>query len=296
MTDQHRLDIVNQFIHSNDVSNIILDYIQELRYIYMNKSGSATYIRTVNSNIINIRNSSIHIQNSELYLMQIESIGTAIINKKYTFRNCTYLTSIPKHIKITTWDLSNTFENCIMFNQADVSHWDVKHVVNMRSMFNNAGFNNPLNNWDVRSVKYMDHMFEGSAYDHPLDNWDILNVISMKGMFRSSKFKKDISNWDTKHVRTITGIFADSRISRHRLINKIILQWDISNISRVSMFGTRHNTDKSIIRWNLSNNGTYLAGQPIINLKRICKSLHISGYHKEKKYGIVKLILSHTDN
>ena len=290
MTEIDVLDIINKYIHTTDVSSIILDYIQEIRFIYSDKSGDHKYVRSIQSNILNIKQTNYRINYAILHLVQIESAGIVIINKPDTFYNCKFLTRIPKYIKIKTSNLSGTFEGCKLFNQ-DISHWDVSKVTNMNNMFASTTFNKPLNNWDVGNVKHMYRMFYRSMYNHKLKNWNVSNVITMDAMFKGSQFKKNITGWDIKKVKSLTDIFTNSRMAKSRWINEITLNWDLSHISRVSMFGSRHNTGRSTIRWHLVGQAPYLAGQSSANLKIICREFGISGYSKKKKYELIKMIL-----
>ena len=48
-------------------------------------------------------------------------------------------------------------------------------------MFNEASFNQPIDNWDVSNVTQMSGMFNGAtAFNQPLNSWNTSNVGNMQ--------------------------------------------------------------------------------------------------------------------
>ncbi|PRY85885.1 InlB B-repeat-containing protein [Mongoliibacter ruber] len=77
----------------------------------------------------------------------------------------------------------------------NIQSWDVSNVVNMKWMFINASFNQPIGIWNVSKVQNMQGLFQNSDFNQNIANWDVGNVKDMSWMFMGSMFNKDISKW-----------------------------------------------------------------------------------------------------
>jgi surface protein len=113
------------------------------------------------------------------------------------------------------------------FNQP-IGNWDVSNVTNMVYMFNNASaFNQDIGNWDVSNVTDMVGMFAGStAFNQPIGNWDVSNVTDMRGMFQNSQaFNQPIGNWDVSSVTDMRFMFSGTSF------NQPIGNWDVSSVT-----------------------------------------------------------------
>ena len=83
----------------------------------------------------------------------------------------------------------------IDWNIHNISHWDVRNVIDMFGMFAYSNFNQDISQWDVRNVTDMSGMFAYSDFNRDISSWNIRNVTDMSQMFYNSRFCKDLSNW-----------------------------------------------------------------------------------------------------
>ena len=87
----------------------------------------------------------------------------------------------------------------------------------MSRMFNNSGFNQPLNDWDVTSVIFMDSMFENSDFNQPLDEWETISLQDTRDMFANTPFDQDLSAWDIGDVFDMDNMFLGTTLSTANL-------------------------------------------------------------------------------
>jgi surface protein len=69
-----------------------------------------------------------------------------------------------------------TNPNCTTRTQyGEIGTWCVKHVTDMRSMFQGASsFNSDISNWNVGAVTNMQYMFiQASSFNTNLSNWNV---------------------------------------------------------------------------------------------------------------------------
>ena len=136
------------------------------------------------------------------------------------------------------------------FNQP-IGNWDVSNVNDMRSMFrNNIAFNQPIGSWDVSNVTYMSGMFQyTTSFNQPIGNWDLSSVTDMEWMFNSADaFNQPIGNWDVSNVTDMSFMFYDATF------NQPIGNWDVSNVTDMrGMFQNSQAFNQPIGNWDVSN-------------------------------------------
>jgi surface protein len=133
------------------------------------------------------------------------------------------------------------------FNQP-IGNWDVSNVTDMGAMFRGATFNQPISNWDVSNVTDMGAMFRGATFNQPIGSWDVSNVTDMSSMFYNSTFNQPIGNWDVSNVTYMGGMFRDSSY------NQPINSWNVSNVTNTSgMFAEAETFNQDISNWDVSN-------------------------------------------
>jgi len=105
--------------------------------------------------------------------------------------------------------------------------WDVSHITEMKSLFQNMDdLNIDLKLWDVSNVTTMEGLFYGCENFNRDLPWDVSSVESMKDMFtHCTHFNGDISGWDTSNVRDISGMFWDARS-----FSGDLKKWDVRNV------------------------------------------------------------------
>jgi surface protein len=207
-------------------------------------------------------------------------LGIYVTSFESLFYNCNKLTSVPTNIPQTVTNLSGLFTNCTIFNDANISSWQVSNVTNMSNMFNGAisAFNRNIGSWDVSRVTNMSGMFSSAeqfnnggstsinnwntsrvlnmsatfyaakAFNQPIGNWDVSNVTDMSQMFTfASVFNKDISNWNVGNVTNMNNMFASS------VFNQYIGNWNVSNVTNMGNMFYSSAFNQNIGQWNTSN-------------------------------------------
>lgn len=169
--------------------------------------------------------------------------GTSLTSFATTFQNATSLTSVPTGIPANITNLSNMFNNCIVFNQ-NLSTWDVTNVTNMSGMFNGCtAYNNGGQTlWNggsgglTANVTDMSNMFENCpVFNSNIGSWNTTAVLNMSRMFFGCLvFNQNISFWNTSNVTNMTLMFGGAPNS---LFNQEIRFWPIrSDATLTNMF------------------------------------------------------------
>ena len=164
-----------------------------------------------------------------------------------------------KEIIPDSWNLSAITDFSKLFYEINsfsrlgfIQNWDVSHVENMSSMFENCTFLNvPLNNWNVSNVKDMSSMFKGCvSFAQPLNDWDVSNVENMSCMFENCTFLNvPLNNWNVSNVKDMSSMFKGC-VSFAQPLN----DWDVSNVENMSsMFGSCRVFNQPLNDWNVSN-------------------------------------------
>lgn len=156
---------------------------------------------------------------------------TGVTKAQYGLAGASKLVSVPDHIPSTVTDLSSFFENATIFNDADVSKWDVSNVTLFVKMFNQAqAFNQPLNDWNMSKATSIVSMLAFTyAFNQPLDKWNTSNVTDMAGVFTYAKvFNQNINTWDVSKVTRMTTLFSGA--SKY---NQPLDKWNVSNVTKM---------------------------------------------------------------
>lgn len=147
-------------------------------------------------------------------------------------------------------DMSSMFAHTGRFNQP-VGDWDVSKVRNMNRLFEEAEiFNQPLDAWDVSSVRTMEFLFAGAvAFNQPLESWDVSGVTSMAGMFAFARaFNQPLERWDVSHVTSMDTMFTEANA-----FDQPLAKWDLSSVQTVDgMFRGASSFNQPIGSWNVS--------------------------------------------
>ena len=205
--------------------------------------------------------------------------GSGAISGFSAFSGAALLTSVPDHIPPTVSGVEGMFSGATIFNDPNVSKWDMSNVTRTFQMFTNAkAFNQPLNDWNTNKFTDIGWMFYGaSAFNQPLDKWNVIgvsnmtntfngasafnqniniwnvsNTTSMNGMFfGATSFDKPLNNWDVSKVVSLNGMFTNAKVFNQPLNN-----WNVSKATAMQgMFNDAKAFNQNIDSWNVSNVG-----------------------------------------
>ncbi len=161
------------------------------------------------------------------------------------------LTSVPNNLPSTVTNIDDMFIGAIIFNDVNISQWNVSEITSMNTLFSGAKiFDQPLNNWNVRKVLSMSGLFFGAeAFNQDINLWNVSAVIDMSSMFFQAKaFNKPIGFWNVSAVTNMSSMFNEATAFNQDISNwKVILVRNMSN-----MFKSAIAFDKDISRWNVS--------------------------------------------
>jgi len=145
------------------------------------------------------------------------------------FSDCTNLTDFSA---TDTPELSNLvimnrmFQDSSNFN-ADISGWDVSHVLSMDGTFlGAASFNQDLSSWDVSNVETMNSMFfSATSFNGNIATWNVSSVTDMRFMFINTPAFTgewglspgcDLNAWDdapsSVNTAILDGMFTSSGV------------------------------------------------------------------------------------
>jgi surface protein len=138
------------------------------------------------------------------------------------FWGASELVSVPNSLPNGVINLDNMFRDAFLFNDSNVSSWNVSAVTSMSYMFANTNKFNCDLSWNVANVKNMSYMFSFAyAFNSPsVSLWKTTNLENASGMFYgSTKFNQDISikrtqgiitAWDTRKLINVREMFRTS--------------------------------------------------------------------------------------
>lgn len=144
-------------------------------------------------------------------------------------------------------DMRSLFEERL-FNEP-IGNWDVSNVTDMSFMFNGSSFNQNIDKWDVRNVTNMRAMFQLTPFNQPIADWDVSNVSDMNGMFLASSFNQPIGKWNVSKTKGMMQMFH-----RNKKFNQPIGSWDVSNVENMeAMFNQSEEFNQPLDQWDVSN-------------------------------------------
>lgn len=139
------------------------------------------------------------------------------------------LTKVPVTApNVVSLNLNSFFKNAVIFNDPNVSRWDVSSATDFGSCFEGCGaFNQNLNEWIVSAGTQFSNMFKNcTSYNQPMIDWDVSNGINFEGMFQGcSVFDRDISPWLMENATNLNN-FIEGASS----FNQNLSKWCMKNI------------------------------------------------------------------
>ncbi|MDF2457231.1 MAG: hypothetical protein K0R51_3224 [Cytophagaceae bacterium] len=187
-------------------------------------------------------------------ILSVEAWGDiAWTNMEAAFYGCSNLqvnaTDAPDLSNVIS--LSTMFSYCSTFN-ANINHWDVSTIRNMRFVFQDAvAFNQPLDNWNMSEVLTTEGMFyNAKAFHQPLNSWDVSGVRNMSKMFRgATAFNGNITAWNTGLVQNMSDLLYNAQA-----FNQSIGSWNVSQVTDMSyMFAYAEQFNQPLSTWNVGN-------------------------------------------
>lgn len=157
---------------------------------------------------------------------------SGVTKAQYGLHGAPKLASVPDRIPSTVTDLSDFFEGATVFNDPNVSKWDVSNVTKFTRMFYQAqAFNQPLNDWNIAKAENIAIMFGfASAFNQPLDMWNTSNVTDMSGAFNYAKaFNQNINSWDVSKTTRMNDMFY-----RASQFNQPLDKWNVANVTTMA--------------------------------------------------------------
>ncbi|MHA3081402.1 BspA family leucine-rich repeat surface protein [Acinetobacter sp. ANC 5502] len=107
--------------------------------------------------------------------------------------------------------LDSMFSGCEIFNDVNLSNWDVSQIESLNYTFwGTLEFNQPLN-WSVSQVSNFTGTFAYSAFNQALQDWDVSNGTMFWSMFEGNKvFNQSLSAWNTKNAQNMNAMFYNA--------------------------------------------------------------------------------------
>ena len=203
------------------------------------------------------------------YLKELNEFNTELYidNKKVNYNKYFIpekegIYSIKLKFNIFIKDCSYMFFNCDKLIEIDLSYFDTRNIIDIRSMFRKCSSLNTLSgisNWDTTNVTNMSHLFLNctSLKSLPdISKWNTKNVKDMRYIFSYCTLLKslpDISSWDTTNVTDMSGMFCDC-CSLSSLPD--ISKWNTINVTNMRyMFYDCSSLEylPNINKWNKTN-------------------------------------------
>ena len=208
------------------------------------------------------------------YLTKVISWGEAanrLTSLNNAFRGALILTDVPNTLPSNVTDLQSTFLNAKIFNDPDVSNWNVSGVTTLNETFNGASaFNQNLGSWNVSNVTTLSTTFaNASAFNNggsdSIKNWNTSKVTSMFATFIGARtFNQPIGSWDVSKVATFTSTFEAASVFNQSLAN-----WNTSSATSMrGMFAYASQFDQNLGNWDtgkVTNFGSMFSGAYAFN-------------------------------
>ncbi len=175
-----------------------------------------------------------------------------VINMTTTFmQNTAFNQPIGTWNVIKVTQFVNTFYGATAFNQ-DISAWNVVAATSFSAMFFGAtAFNTSINAWGakVNGVTNISDMFQQSGYNQPLNSWDTSTITNFSGAFAGMSFNQNITGWNVS-----AGTNFGSMFLFNNAFNQAIGVWNMTSATNLSfMFDSATAFNQNIGAWNVVN-------------------------------------------
>lgn len=187
-------------------------------------------------------------------------------DNSYTFLNqidSTNLIYVPPFLPTGITSLATAFQNCSLFNHANIGYWDTSRITTMLNAFNGASsfIGIGLENWNTSSVTNFNQAFLGCT---SLGKDIILNL----------------SNWNTSNATTMSSMFQQCS----NLSNCIISGWyGASGCNHSSQFSLANISGSYLPNWKfLGNNNCNL-------MFNTCNLTNVSGFNSWDTSGVTDM-------
>lgn len=151
------------------------------------------------------------------------------------FAGAKNLTTVPANLPTTVLSTKFLFSDCHIFNDSNVTLWNMTNVRDISGMFINAvAFNQPIGTWNISKVTDASGLFltntnspGPTVFNQNISSWNTSAVVNMSGMFNGATlFNQNIGNWDVSNVTNM-----DSMFNRAAAFNQDLKSWCVQNIS-----------------------------------------------------------------
>ena len=208
------------------------------------------------------------------YLTKVISWGEAansLTSLNNAFRGALILTDVPNTLPSNVTNLQGTFINAKIFNDPDVSNWNVSGVTTLSETFSGASaFNQNLGSWDVGNVTTLSTTFANAeAFNNggsdSIKNWNTSKVTTMFSTFIGARaFNQPIGSWDVSKVSSFTSTFEAASVFNQSLAN-----WNTTSATSMrGMFAYASKFDQNLGNWDtgkVTNFGSMFSGAYAFN-------------------------------
>jgi hypothetical protein len=112
--------------------------------------------------------------------------------------------------------MTSMFAGSRKFDQTFDEKWNTSNVESMKSMFEDAVFNQDIGDWETSRVENMSRMFLWNrVFDQDIGDWKMYHVIDMSYMFLgATSFNQDLSLWQLHSKTDLTWTLAGSGLDQ----------------------------------------------------------------------------------
>ena len=103
----------------------------------------------------------------------------------------------------TATSMLNMFNGVTNFDMVvgNITGWNTSCITDMRLMFKNTDFNQPIGSWDVGNVLDMSEMFYNTHFNQDISGWDTSKVRNMQQMLVwNPDFNQNLGNWNISSI------------------------------------------------------------------------------------------------
>ena len=204
------------------------------------------------------------------------------------FQEQTHILNVEIGSNIKPISTANWFLGLSNMKKGDFINLDTSSVTDMRSMFNDAGYNSPtfnlnLSNWNTSKVTNMESMFYEAGYSSTtwsigdISNWDVSKVTNMSSMFNgaghnSPTFNLNLSNWNTSSVTDMRAMFFGAGY-RSTTFNLNLSGWNTSSATDMrEMFSS---AGESATTWNIGD----ISNWDVSKVTNMSEMFRFAGYN-----------------